>query len=116
MRTVPPAQAAGAAQALPRAGRGLRRAQTVAAAPARLHLDLGRVTGREQYANAGVGRRGVDLLGLEQGVVELVAPRPRRVVGDAVGDRDGQVKDGVVVRPIESVVLADGYLGFSVMC
>jgi hypothetical protein len=72
-------------------------------------LDNSRIPRRKHSRHAEVGRL-TDFLGSEKGIVQGVARRPVVASRDAVGDRDGQVKDGVVVLIVEAEGLADGDL------
>ncbi len=69
-------------------------------------LHTRRIARRKHHRHARIPRR-PHRLGGQQRVVEGVARRPVRARRDAVGDRDGQVEDGVVVLAVEAEGLAD---------
>ena len=75
----------------------------------RVRLDARRIARGKHDGHARVARR-THLLGGQQRVVEGVARRAVRAGRDAVGDRDGQVEDCVVVFAVETERLADGDL------
>ena len=66
---------------------------------------------RRKHDGQVVGAHDIDLLGREHRVGNGIAGRTGDTGGDAVGDGDGDVEDGVVVLAVETEVLADGDLG-----
>ena len=75
----------------------------------RLHIQLRRASRRKQHTD-GIRGHGIDLLGREQWIADIIAGRAEDIRIYTIRHGDGQVEDGIVVHTVQAEVLADGDL------